>query len=59
MNSQQAIASDKANNDIDQASIQIGISACLLGNEVRYNGGHTLSRLCLDFFSQCFKFTTF
>ena len=59
MNSQQAIASDKANSDIDQASIQIGISACLLGNEVRHNGGHTQSRLCLDFLSQCFKFTSF
>tara|TARA_B110000503_G_scaffold109433_1_gene163746 strand:- start:1439 stop:2440 length:1002 start_codon:yes stop_codon:yes gene_type:complete len=59
MNSQHAIASDKATSDIDQASIHVGISACLLGSEVRYNGGHTQSRLCLDFLSQCFKFTSF
>ena len=25
---------------------KLGISACLLGAEVRYNGGHKLSRLC-------------
>jgi uncharacterized protein YbbK (DUF523 family) len=24
--------------------IRIGISACLLGEEVRYNGGHTTAR---------------
>lgn len=25
---------------------RLGISACLLGAEVRFNGGHTASRLC-------------
>ncbi len=29
-------------------NIQIGISSCLLGNNVRYNGGHKLSRFCAD-----------
>ena len=28
------------------AKPKLGISACLLGNEVRYNGGHKESRLC-------------
>ena len=40
---------------------KLGISACLLGSEVRYNGGHKESRLCsrvpsaehFDFVPQC------
>ena len=59
MNNQSTIATDKVKNEINQPSIQVGISACLVGNEVRYNGGHTQSRLCLDLLSQCFKFTSF
>ena len=59
MNKQHIIASKKAASDINQPSIQIGISACLAGNKVRYNGGHRQSRLCLDLLSQCFMFTTF
>ncbi|NQD95714.1 DUF1722 domain-containing protein [Pseudomonas sp. CrR25] len=31
---------------------KIGISACLLGAEVRYNGGHKASRLCSQVFSE-------
>ena len=27
-------------------SLKLGISACLLGNQVRYNGGHKQSNLC-------------
>ena len=59
MNNQSTIATDKVKNEINQPSIQVGISACLVGNEVRYNGGHTQSRICLDLLSQCFKFTSF
>ncbi|WP_448682876.1 YbgA family protein [Pseudomonas nicosulfuronedens] len=35
---------------------KLGISACLLGEPVRYNGGHKASRLCLDVLSRHFDF---
>lgn len=35
---------------------KLGISACLLGEPVRYNGGHKASRLCLDVLSRYFDF---
>jgi len=40
--------------------IKVGISSCLLGQEVRFNGGHKHSKLCtntldtyFDFISEC------
>ncbi len=36
--------------------IPVGISACLMGDEVRYNGGHKRSLLCLDTLSEAFDF---
>lgn len=36
--------------------IKIGISSCLLGKEVRYNGGHKLSRLCVNTLSEFFDY---
>ena len=36
--------------------IQIGISSCLLGEEVRYNGGHKLSRLCVNTLADFFDY---
>jgi uncharacterized protein YbgA (DUF1722 family)/uncharacterized protein YbbK (DUF523 family) len=36
--------------------IPIVISACLLGEEVRYNGGHKLSRLCANKLSDYFDY---
>lgn len=36
--------------------IQIGISSCLLGQKVRYDGGHKASRYCLDELSSVFSF---
>ena len=39
--------------------IKVGMSSCLAGAEVRYNGGHCQSRLCLDELSQHFEFETF
>jgi uncharacterized protein YbgA (DUF1722 family)/uncharacterized protein YbbK (DUF523 family) len=36
--------------------IPVGISRCLLGEEVRYNGGHKLSRYCRDNLSAWFDF---
>ncbi len=37
-------------------NIQIGISSCLLGEEVRYDGGHKNSRYCTKELSQLFRF---
>ncbi len=37
-------------------TIKIGISACLLGQPVRYNGGHKASQLCKDVLSRHFQF---
>lgn len=36
--------------------IPVGISRCLLGEEVRYNGGHKLSRYCRDQLSNWFEY---
>lgn len=38
--------------------IKVGISSCLLGNEVRYDGGHKHSRLCTDSLSRYFEFVS-
>ncbi|MGQ7959103.1 YbgA family protein [Pseudomonas sp. SP16.1] len=35
---------------------KLGISACLLGAEVRFNGGHKRSRLCSDSLAEHFDF---
>ena len=37
--------------------IPIGISSCLLGNKVRYNGGHQKDRYITDTLSHFFEFT--
>ncbi|MDO6563348.1 DUF523 and DUF1722 domain-containing protein [Amphritea sp. 1_MG-2023] len=39
--------------------IPVGISACVMGEEVRFNGGHSQSRICRDQFTSHFKFQTF
>ena len=39
-----------------QAKPKIAISACLLGAEVRFNGGHKESRLCSQALSEHFEF---
>lgn len=36
--------------------INVGISSCLLGNAVRFDGGHRRSALCNDVFSKHFNF---
>lgn len=36
--------------------MKVGISSCLLGEEVRYNGGHKLSRLCSDELNRYFEY---
>ncbi len=37
-------------------TLKLGISACLLGNEVRYIGGHKQSNLCSRVLSEHFEF---
>lgn len=37
-------------------NIQIGISSCLLGENVRFNGGHKHSHFCTDVLGQYFRF---
>ncbi len=39
-----------------KTSIKIGISSCLLGNKVRYDGGHKLDRYIRDTLGQYFQF---
>ena len=36
--------------------IKVGISSCLLGDEVRFNGGHTQSKYCTNVLSRYFEF---
>jgi len=36
--------------------IKVGVSSCLLGNEVRFDGGHKHSHLCTDSLSRYFEF---
>lgn len=36
--------------------IKVGISQCLLGSKVRFDGGHRQNRFCKDELSQVFKF---
>ena len=36
--------------------IAVGISSCLLGNEVRHDGGHKRSRYCTDVLSEYFEY---
>ena len=59
MNNLSIIGSDKASTGLNKRPINVGISACLIGNEVGYNAGHRQSRLCLDLLSKCFTFTSF
>ena len=37
--------------------IKIAISSCLVGNKVRYDGGHKRSKYCLDVMSDWFDYT--
>ena len=37
-------------------AIPVGISSCLMGNEVRHDGGHKRSRYCTDVLSEYFAF---
>ncbi len=41
------------------STIHVGISACLLGQPVRFNGGHSQSKLCLNTLKDYFEFDSF
>lgn len=42
--------------ELMETSIKVGISSCLLGQQVRYNGGHKLSTLCTQDLARWFTF---
>jgi uncharacterized protein YbgA (DUF1722 family)/uncharacterized protein YbbK (DUF523 family) len=41
---------------IEQSGIPVGISGCLMGEKVRYDGGHKRSDYCRDVLSEYFQF---
>jgi uncharacterized protein YbgA (DUF1722 family)/uncharacterized protein YbbK (DUF523 family) len=43
---------------LETAIIKVGISSCLLGETVRYDGGHKRSNLCTDQLSRYFEFVS-
>lgn len=44
--------------ELSSEKIQIGISSCLLGEEVRYDGGHKRSRTITDVLSEYFDYVS-
>lgn len=48
-----------ATSNTDLPKIPVGISACVMGQSVRYNGGHKRSRFCTDILSDRFDFRPF
>lgn len=42
--------------NLSNEKIPVGISACLMGDSVRFNGGHKRSRFCTDVLSEYFDF---
>jgi uncharacterized protein YbbK (DUF523 family) len=41
-----------------ESPIKIGVSSCLLGNNVRYSGGHAHDRFITGTLGQYFEFVT-
>lgn len=56
MNSDSSSASGSSPFPIKDAPIKVGISSCLLGQRVRYNGGHKRSALCIEELGRVFDF---
>ena len=46
-------------SDMCDTTIKIGVSACLLGREVRFDGGHKRSRFITDALADHFEFVAF
>lgn len=59
MNDLTIITTDNVESSSQTSAIKVGLSACLAGQSVRYNGGHAQSRMCLNVLSQYFDFKTF
>ena len=45
-------------HDFSVDKIKVGISSCLLGNKVRFDGGHKQSKYCVQILSRYFDFQT-
>ncbi|MCW8996345.1 MAG: DUF523 and DUF1722 domain-containing protein [Psychromonas sp.] len=45
-------------HDFSVSKIKVGISSCLLGNKVRFDGGHKQSKYCVQVLSHYFDFQT-
>ncbi|WP_428033755.1 DUF523 and DUF1722 domain-containing protein [Amphritea sp.] len=43
----------------ETTDIPVGISACVIGEQVRFNGGHSQSRICQNQLAKHFKFQPF
>ncbi|MCP3669331.1 MAG: DUF1722 domain-containing protein [Gammaproteobacteria bacterium] len=43
----------------EQGRVTVGISSCLLGEEVRYDGGHKYNQIIVDTLSEYFRFVPF
>jgi len=54
-----ATATEHQQDTGSHMNVHVGLSACLAGHEVRYNGGHSQSRFCLNTLSKYFVFKTF
>ncbi|MFK8011426.1 MAG: YbgA family protein [Marinicellaceae bacterium] len=44
---------------MNENNVKVGISSCLLGEKVRFDGGHSQSKYCLHTLSEFFKFRQF
>lgn len=53
------ITTDTSITSTSTATITVGISACLMGQPVRYNGGHSQSKICLHTLNRHFDFKPF
>lgn len=51
-----SVSQDQNPSAASEETIRIGISACVLGQEVRYNGGHKLDRFVRDTLGQYVEF---
>ena len=43
----------------EQERVRIGVSSCLLGNSVRFDGGHKRNRFITDELAQHFEFVSY
>lgn len=51
--------SESLHNELLPERVRVGVSACLLGNEVRFDGGHKRSRFITDELAAYFDFVSY